>query len=772
MIMTQEGSSVYQHAWIEHPNLRSEGRVLSGSMSMMGAATGTPSGVPSMPGGMPSGMPGGMPSGMPELPSGLSDMLGGMAVAVPGMPAGAMGGAGTTMKGISKGGVMYVNVPSMFCKKWIKIDYAAFGVEVPTAQKVEEYWADPPSYMQINCWEVEDIPDSYFELPAGAETTDLQTLLSAVTDIENMFSGGSIGDLEGAIGKIGFPFDPCEEEPTGTLPVDVEDYCKLKPGETLGEYEPQPELSPAYCPIGGMPPAGLEPPPKSGWPARAKVCLNSMRTWVQDASDWAGEKEALAGDYYAKQWGQSGNPLWAIPAVASYGGNDLISTLCEPTDWVQSAVMLDDPDVGRGTKVCVALAMALPIASGAFGKKVANIVSGYADEAVGAATRKVDNILGRAPASSASKLDVARAVDVGDASTADAFKAGTTGTANARPSSGINVPDPNTEAKSAASIKDSVVQSAGPYKTTAKEFLKVGDSGKTYKRIMDDFVEETKNNIDTPIITAEGNYRKTYLIPDDLPRSSLPPGILTAKVPEGPVAVKVIDYAPSMGPGGKWGDAMDFEGSPGLTPNELPHVDLINERDNMAEVNKALAAKGYKRFFPEVYDVEYKRTRVGTLTRGLEVDEDAARRGMMCGKTGDPIYAVKGMASMERLQEKSVRDIESEFKELMGSTPDPTSKAEQLLQKVNDKLKQTGDDLDSLLKEHDLIWNDPHAENMAMAFEYKGTKYYSAEDVLASGADIGDVEVYMRAYEMGGAVKEAGKGGLVRLKYRDELRVR
>lgn len=140
------------------------------------------------------------------------------------------------------------------------------------------------------------------------------------------------------------------------------------------------------------------------WGERAKSCWAGARECMQRAGDWIDETSAYAGDYYAEQWGKNENPIWAVPAVASYACRDLMATVCEPADWADSALILNDKDASKLTKSCVVVAGVLPLVPGSLGKTVAKALGSNGDELLEAGAKNVDELLDAIPPSTADSL--------------------------------------------------------------------------------------------------------------------------------------------------------------------------------------------------------------------------------------------------------------------------------------------------------------------------------------------------------------------------------
>jgi hypothetical protein len=82
--------------------------------------------------------------------------------------------AGITMTVISSdGATVYMQSP-LFGTKWIQTTMESGDATMPTQEEINAQMANPPAGTTYNCRQVADIPDSEFQLPAGAEVMTME----------------------------------------------------------------------------------------------------------------------------------------------------------------------------------------------------------------------------------------------------------------------------------------------------------------------------------------------------------------------------------------------------------------------------------------------------------------------------------------------------------------------------------------------------------------------------------------------------------------------
>jgi len=83
---------------------------------------------------------------------------------------------GITMTMITSDGVnAYIQSP-IFGTKWVQTTMESGDAEMPTQEEINAQMANPPAGTTYVCNPVADIPDSEFQLPAGAQVTTQEEL--------------------------------------------------------------------------------------------------------------------------------------------------------------------------------------------------------------------------------------------------------------------------------------------------------------------------------------------------------------------------------------------------------------------------------------------------------------------------------------------------------------------------------------------------------------------------------------------------------------------
>lgn len=89
--------------------------------------------------------------------------------------------AGITMTVITSDGAnVYMQSP-IFGTKWIQTTVESGEATLPTQEELNQALANPPAGTTYNCRPVADIPDSEFQLPAGAEFMTMEEFQAEMT---------------------------------------------------------------------------------------------------------------------------------------------------------------------------------------------------------------------------------------------------------------------------------------------------------------------------------------------------------------------------------------------------------------------------------------------------------------------------------------------------------------------------------------------------------------------------------------------------------------